>query len=47
MHERQALVMVNYGAARADDLRSFARRVAGAVLDRYGVELDPEPVFVH
>ena len=46
MHEHQALVMVNYGAATAGDLRAFAALVAGTVLDRYGVALEPEPIFV-
>ena len=46
MHQTQALVMVNYGGAHAGDLRNFAVRVAGAVRDRFGVELEPEPVFI-
>ena len=46
MHERQALVMVNYGGAHADEVRNFATRVASAVLDRFGIELETEPVFV-
>ena len=46
MHETQALVMVNYGGASEDSLRSFALQVASAVHDRFGVELEPEPVFV-
>ncbi|MCC7225559.1 MAG: UDP-N-acetylmuramate dehydrogenase [Burkholderiaceae bacterium] len=46
MHQNQALVMVNHGGASAADLRNFALQVASTVRDRFGVELEPEPVFI-
>ncbi len=46
VHERQALVLVNYGGASADDVLTLAAAVRSDVGERYGVELEIEPVVV-
>ena len=46
MHAQQALVLVNYGAATAEQVLSFASEVRGLVLARYGVDLQQEPVII-
>jgi UDP-N-acetylmuramate dehydrogenase len=42
---RHALAVVAHEGARASDVLAFARRLQGAVLERFGVRLVPEPVF--
>lgn len=46
MHKNQALVLVNHGGARADDVMALAQRVCGDVKQRFGVSLEQEPVLV-
>lgn len=46
VHDRQALVLVNYGGAQAQDILTLAREVQAAVLGQFGVELEIEPVVV-
>jgi len=43
---KHALALVNRGGATADDILGFARRVRDGVLERFGVRLIPEPVFL-
>ena len=42
---RHALAVVAHDGARAGDVVAFARRLAAAVEERFGVHLVPEPVF--
>jgi UDP-N-acetylmuramate dehydrogenase len=44
--DRHALVLVNHGHAAGADLLRLATRIADSVRERYGVELEPEPVVV-
>jgi UDP-N-acetylmuramate dehydrogenase len=44
MHARQALVLVNYGGAQADEVLALARTVRASVQEMFGVELEMEPV---
>jgi UDP-N-acetylmuramate dehydrogenase len=44
MHERQALVLVNYGGATAQDVLGLAAQIKDAIGQRFGVELEQEPV---
>lgn len=44
MHARQALVLVNYGGATAQDVWALAQAVRAAVQSRFGVPLETEPV---
>lgn len=46
VHDRQALVLVNLGGAVFEDVRELARLIASDVEEKYGVRLEPEPVFV-
>jgi len=46
MHEAQALVLVNRGNARFADVQNLARAVREAVFARFGIHLEPEPVFL-
>jgi UDP-N-acetylmuramate dehydrogenase len=42
VHERQALVLVNYGAATGAQILDLAERVMRSVRDAYGIDLTPE-----
>ncbi|WP_269799008.1 UDP-N-acetylmuramate dehydrogenase [Thauera phenolivorans] len=44
--ERQALVLVNRGGATGADVRRIADAIRADVAAHFGVELEPEPVFV-
>src|SRR5690606_35981010 len=46
MHDRQALVLVNHGGAKADDVQRLVEAVTGDVRTRFGVTLEQEPVSV-
>nr|WP_172642505.1 UDP-N-acetylmuramate dehydrogenase [Azoarcus sp. KH32C] len=45
-YENQALVLVNRGGARGADVERIARAIQADVLAKFGVQLEPEPVFV-
>ncbi len=42
VHDRQPLVLVNYGNAKGKDLKELARRIQDSVHARFGVTLEPE-----
>jgi len=44
--ERHALVLVNRGQARGDDLLKLARDIRDSVAEHYGIELEPEPQLI-
>ncbi len=44
VHAAHALVLVNHGAATGAQLVGLARRIRDAVLARFGIALEPEPV---
>lgn len=46
VHDRQALVLVNRGGATAQDIKDIAEKIQQDVAKRYGVEIEPEPIFV-
>jgi UDP-N-acetylmuramate dehydrogenase len=43
---KHALALVNYGGATAREIVALARAIRDAVRARFGVTLEPEPVFV-
>ena len=43
VHVQQALVLVNYGGGRAEELLALAARIQQSVQQRFGVELEMEP----
>jgi UDP-N-acetylmuramate dehydrogenase len=46
VYEKQALVLVNRGGARGEDVMRLAEAIRADVLARFGVALEPEPVLV-
>ncbi|TVR40917.1 MAG: UDP-N-acetylmuramate dehydrogenase [Cryomorphaceae bacterium] len=42
MHQKQALVLVNYGGASGEELHAHALRVQQSVLDKFGVKMEQE-----
>lgn len=46
VHERQALVLVNPGRGRGEEVLALAGRIRDSVRERYGVELEMEPVVL-
>jgi UDP-N-acetylmuramate dehydrogenase len=46
VYPQQALVLVNRGGASGADIAALAAAIQADVLARYGVRLEPEPVFV-
>jgi len=46
MYERQALVLVNRGGATGADVRALAKAVQADVAARFGVGLEPEPIYL-
>lgn len=46
VYEKQALVLINRGSARGDEVVALARAIQADVKQRFGVQLEPEPVFV-
>ena len=42
VHERQALVLVNYGGATGNEVIEFAHEVVQRVKERFGIEISPE-----
>ncbi len=46
MYEKQALVLVNNGGARGEDVQRTMAAVQAAVRDRFAVDLTPEPIFL-
>jgi UDP-N-acetylmuramate dehydrogenase len=41
-----ALVLVNHGRARADQVLGLARRIQASVFERFGIALEPEPRII-
>ena len=46
MYEKQALVLVNRGGATGADVVALMQAVQRAVREKFGVELEPEPIFL-
>jgi len=42
VHEKQALVLVNYGHASGQDILQVAKQVRDKVLELFGIKLEPE-----
>jgi UDP-N-acetylmuramate dehydrogenase len=46
VHDRQALVLVNRGGATGADVLALATAIQQDVAARFGVDLEPEPIFL-
>lgn len=46
VYEKQALVLVNRGGASGAEVARLAAAIAADVRERFGVQLEPEPVFI-
>jgi UDP-N-acetylmuramate dehydrogenase len=46
VHAAHALVLVNHGAARGQDILALADRIIASVRAKFGVDLEPEPLIV-
>jgi len=44
--EKHALVIVNYGNATGEDIYNFSNYIGDKVFSKFGIELEPEVVFV-
>ena len=42
IHEKQALVLVNYGNATGEEIVTVSRNIQKAILDKYGISIDAE-----
>lgn len=45
VHEQQALVLINLGGS-SDDLLALARQIQDSVRERFGIELEAEPLMI-
>jgi len=46
VHERQALVLVNYGGGKGEDIKVLSEKIKKSVLDKFGIQLSTEVNFV-
>jgi UDP-N-acetylmuramate dehydrogenase len=42
IHEKQALVLVNYGNATGEEIVTVSRNIQKTILDKYGISIEAE-----
>ncbi|MTI40860.1 UDP-N-acetylmuramate dehydrogenase [Fulvivirga lutimaris] len=46
VHKNQALVLVNYGGGKGNDIADLSKEIQQSVIDKFGIELTPEVNFI-
>ena len=46
VHDKQPLVLVNYGDGKGDAIKLLAEKIKRSVADKFGIELEVEPRIV-
>ncbi|WP_375581280.1 UDP-N-acetylmuramate dehydrogenase [Marivirga tractuosa] len=46
VHQKQALVLVNYGEGKGKDILNLAKKIQDSIQSKFGVELSPEVNFI-
>lgn len=46
VHDRQALILINRGRARGQEVMALAAAIQESVFDRFGIRLEPEPTVL-
>lgn len=46
VHTKQALVLVNFGEGKGDEVKALAQKVQDSVLAKFGIQLNPEVNFI-
>lgn len=46
VHEKQALVLVNYGGGTGQEIATLARNIQLSIKDKYGIQINPEVNYI-
>jgi len=47
VHEKQALVLVNHGDAKGEDILNLSYKIQASIMEKYNIELNPEINIIH
>ena len=46
VHDKQALVLVNYGKGTGEEIKSLSEQVQASVMEKFGIQLQAEVNFI-